>query len=1336
MSSVALVASYLDGASRTKLAKSLSSTLDSDESVLLLCELVPALDAATIDEIFASLWQFCVASIRREDIDAVRALAAAMPRLGSELWQHAHGGLRRFLQSSQLNFLPIARLHQAQPGDEDFASVTALLDFAECMSMQLATAPALFDRTVLLLLGSNDESISTKASSIVRWRMAHMQEPAAFVWQIVFVLEESPMRHHKSQAYTLWLRQLTSTGVDAATVATDHYWQCIQRGLTSASHEHRKLCLSVLQLSVKALSHSFCNSVMQWHSDAQEQYLAEWARYVTLYEILAIDTSLHQAQAGTSELLGLISPHSKIHASWGFCLLATGFSASMDSVRKFALGLLLSIEPDNLYLLKDGAAFLQQVFLPKAMLATHFHTRRLGCTNENVCPYGGQLRDFVLGVVGSLCSKGLHEDLKVVTQAVLVALNTADCFDPARIYVALGLLQGLTAPVLSLATDELVQLFEHRPEGDLYERAMKTVYLQLVTRFEFALGPFCRVVDRFIHLNGAAVVRDNLALLVDHLRRNGVTATQLQSVYCGTASVRALVYGLALAMGVITREWALDDLVAALVLKQGLAKPLGDRLERWLKGQVSFDSIAEEQTFYAAWADAESTPESNAALDQFRQTTYAQVHSSDPLVLHNVAKKLKVLSSVATDTASLLKLPTLLPRGMPRKVREETLAQVYKMLRASAVGISDEEIVTIAELVECHSLHPEMNMALAQLLAALIAEADRPDTIVSVVATLYSLWTNLTEARLILNQKNLHCLIIGTMYNPKVLALTQLGPTLLAFGIQVVDNSHSRRCLLPTLTLHLSQYQAAGQLESLGWVPEILVKCFTMQQLNSNAFKLEKIVGKLYDEQIGGSDLYAAVYGPDEISTRVNVMAILGSSGDADFSQQVIEYIFDHDADFCLSRVTRRTDGFEEWRRVQLMSLILLAGRNVPLYMETLILPRLFVMLETDPSPLVRVYVEWMVAQYAQTPLLYKQLKELVELNGAKPTLLVLYERILYLKIMQLPPEEQQVAITEFLTLLVPASASNKVTIRHFSLSLICSIAPNIAQKRLTLERSLLKVVTNMYQAAILSELYGQHRSGDAVVWDIRQDMSLVSISGGVLLRVSDRDIDFITSETYQRLLTADQCQRLAVPIGDNFEELWIKERKYDLKRALVTSAGSAKADTLQTKSGAFNAVGVDNATHVDRSDLIVMASLVDKPPNLGGICRLSDVLGAGLLTLHDLNVKNHAQFKSVAVTADLWMPMIEVRPDNIISYLHDRKRAGYTLIGLEQTDKSVVLSSSLQFPKKSLIVLGREKEGIPGDLLAELDFCVEIKQVGVIRSMNIQTATAVIVHAYSAQHC
>lgn len=167
-------------------------------------------------------------------------------------------------------------------------------------------------------------------------------------------------------------------------------------------------------------------------------------------------------------------------------------------------------------------------------------------------------------------------------------------------------------------------------------------------------------------------------------------------------------------------------------------------------------------------------------------------------------------------------------------------------------------------------------------------------------------------------------------------------------------------------------------------------------------------------------------------------------------------------------------------------------------------------------------------------------------------------------------------------------------------------------------------------------------------------------------------------------------------------EEDYDKKRKLNLKKPIVTpikpvdSNEVSSSSFLQTKSGAWNTImdadavvdDVNNTNNsvrgseIPRSELIVVSSLVDKPPNLGGICRLCDVLGAGLLTLHDIEVKNHINFKTVAVTADQWMPMIEVKMENIKQYLLDKKREGYTLIGLEQTDKSIELNNDLKFPK------------------------------------------------------
>ncbi|KAK7677415.1 hypothetical protein QCA50_019633 [Cerrena zonata] len=294
-------------------------------------------------------------------------------------------------------------------------------------------------------------------------------------------------------------------------------------------------------------------------------------------------------------------------------------------------------------------------------------------------------------------------------------------------------------------------------------------------------------------------------------------------------------------------------------------------------------------------------------------------------------------------------------------------------------------------------------------------------------------------------------------------------------------------------------------------------------------------------------------------------------------------------------------------------------------------------------------------------------------------------------------------------------------------------------KKKLPINPDIIQMSENLYKSAVSSDAFGSYRSGDALLWDILGDFTLVGMTGSVLLRVSDRsDIDFIRKEDYNKHLSQAQIDNLQNPVGQDLKELWIRVCKnnkipenLNSNNKIGSTNEKGQQATLQTKSGAWSTVmDVDETARggdIVRSDLIVVSSLVDKPPNLGG---------AGLLTLNDIRVKNHPQFKNVAVTADYWMPMIEVKENGIIEFLREKKKEGYTLIGLEQTTNSVELNSNLQFPKKSLILIGKEKEGVPGDLLAELDMCVEIKQVGVIRSMNIQTATAIIVHAYSTQHC
>ena len=547
--------------------------------------------------------------------------------------------------------------------------------------------------------------------------------------------------------------------------------------------------------------------------------------------------------------------------------------------------------------------------------------------------------------------------------------------------------------------------------------------------------------------------------------------------------------------------------------------------------------------------------------------------------------------------------------------------------------------------------------------------------------------------------------------------------------------------------LHISN---TNKFESLDWMPEVLVKMYLVYQPKNAHFNLVNVLAEKFDKEIAvnkeSSDIYKRVFGVHEISARIDTIALFNSINNKDFAQKIYAFIIENEQEFHLFNALKRTDAYEEWNRIQLYSIILSIVDQIDIDLNLFI-----TRVATDPSPLVRLYIEWIIAyKMLQNPTLSDEMfNELTEnYKDIKPTVCLSYKRILFLMIAQLERDTEVDYLSKYINVIIAGATAQKRLIRHFSLSMIISIWNEIERKDLLsmslLEQKLLdprlkQLVYTLYQTAVNSEIFTLYRSGDDLIWDIKRDLNLTYIAGANLLRLTDRDdMDFITKEQFEQYLSTDQKEILKRPIGETQD---INKLRETYKRHIITPEQAVEqASPLQTKSGAWNSVmNIDNprsAKDLNRSDLIVVASLVDKPPNLGGICRLSDVLGVGLLTIHDMEVAKHPQFKNVAVTADQWMPMHEVKPEEIKNYLLEKKRDGYTLIGLEQTDKSVQLNKNLEFPKKSLILLGKEKEGIPGELLAELDFCVEIKQVGIIRSMNIQTAAAIIVHAYSSQHC
>ncbi|KAL0486473.1 SpoU rRNA methyltransferase [Acrasis kona] len=152
-----------------------------------------------------------------------------------------------------------------------------------------------------------------------------------------------------------------------------------------------------------------------------------------------------------------------------------------------------------------------------------------------------------------------------------------------------------------------------------------------------------------------------------------------------------------------------------------------------------------------------------------------------------------------------------------------------------------------------------------------------------------------------------------------------------------------------------------------------------------------------------------------------------------------------------------------------------------------------------------------------------------------------------------------------------------------------------------------------------------------------------------------------------------------------------------------------------------------------ERQSLIVMATYVDKIPNLAGLSRTCEIFSAEKLVMSSTKVTSHEMFKSIAVTAQNWLPMDECTEEFVVPYLQTMRANGYTIVGVEQTSDSVPIQNFV-FPKKCVIVLGKEKEGIPAETIRAIDVCVEIPQYGMIRSLNVHVSASIFMYEYTKQ--
>ncbi len=194
------------------------------------------------------------------------------------------------------------------------------------------------------------------------------------------------------------------------------------------------------------------------------------------------------------------------------------------------------------------------------------------------------------------------------------------------------------------------------------------------------------------------------------------------------------------------------------------------------------------------------------------------------------------------------------------------------------------------------------------------------------------------------------------------------------------------------------------------------------------------------------------------------------------------------------------------------------------------------------------------------------------------------------------------------------------------------------------------------------------------------------------------------------------------------------------------SSSSSSSSNFSQRKIVPWDALGISEEQEgsglqkkeayaaAKKQHIIVVASLIDKTPNLAGLARTCEIFQAEQLVLPSMRCTKEKLFKQISVTANQWIDVHAVAPGaELHAFLGAKRAEGYTIVGLEQTVSSRCITQ-YEFPDRVVVLLGTEGQGIPHEYMKTLDTAVEIPQLGIIRSLNVHVSGALLLWEYTRQ--
>ena len=147
----------------------------------------------------------------------------------------------------------------------------------------------------------------------------------------------------------------------------------------------------------------------------------------------------------------------------------------------------------------------------------------------------------------------------------------------------------------------------------------------------------------------------------------------------------------------------------------------------------------------------------------------------------------------------------------------------------------------------------------------------------------------------------------------------------------------------------------------------------------------------------------------------------------------------------------------------------------------------------------------------------------------------------------------------------------------------------------------------------------------------------------------------------------------------------------------------------------------------IQRKPIYLVLDRILDTYNIGSLFRLADAVGAEKVFLcGEMEYPPNSRIHKAAVGTQNWVPW--EKTESTLATVKKLKAQGVFTVAVEQSPKAISYKNLVtRFPVA--IISGNESEGLPQEVLDEVDTVVELPMNGINKSFNVWGTTAVIAY-------